>query len=108
MRRRVCGIAPGHELAHAVRILLRPEQHPLQWGWLRSVREKLPREPFALLTRVIGADGYMPDFLTTAPRWDLTPADELAALRPSRRIPRRVTRCPVYCRTRLYRQCCQC
>lgn len=75
------GISPGHELAHAVRILLRPEQHPLQWGWLRSVREKLPREPFALLTRVIGADGYMPDFLTTAPRWDLTPADELAALR---------------------------
>lgn len=64
-----------------MRILLRPEQHPLQWGWLRSVRERLPREPFTLLAQVIGADGYMPDFLTTDARWDLSPADELAALR---------------------------
>lgn len=75
------GVSPGHELAHAVRVLLRPAQHPLQWGWLRRVRERLPREPFALLTQIIGTDGYLPDFLTTDPRWDLTPADELAALR---------------------------
>jgi hypothetical protein len=75
------GVSPGHELAHAVRILLRPAQHPLQWGWLRAVRDRLPRESFALLAQVIGADGYMPDFLTAAPRWDLTPDDELDALR---------------------------
>ena len=75
------GISPGHELAHAVRILLRPGQHPLQWGWLRQVRDHLPREPFGLLAQVIGSDGYMPDFLTADARWDMTPADELAALR---------------------------
>ncbi|MGB3374595.1 MAG: transcriptional regulator, partial [Microbacterium sp.] len=74
------GISPGHELTHAVRILLRPEQHPLQWGWLRQVRDRVPREPLALLAQVIGADGYMPDFLTADARWDMTPADELAAL----------------------------
>lgn len=74
------GVSPGHELAHAVRILLRPAQHPLQWGWLRQVRDQVPREPLALLAQVIGADGYIPDFLTTDARWDLTPADELAAL----------------------------
>jgi hypothetical protein len=74
------GISPGHELTHAVRILLRPGQHPLQWGWLRQVRDRVPREPLALLAQVIGADGYMPDFLTADARWDMTPADELAAL----------------------------
>lgn len=75
------GISPGHELTHAVRILLRPAQHPLQWGWLRQVRDRVPREPLALLAQVVGADGYMPDFLTADARWDMTPADELAALR---------------------------
>lgn len=74
------GISPGHELAHAVRVLLRPEQHPLQWGWLRQVRDRAPREPLAVLAQVVGLDGYMPDFLTTDARWDMTPADELAAL----------------------------
>ncbi|MFD5213246.1 DUF5937 family protein [Microbacterium sp. NPDC058345] len=75
------GVSPGHELAHAVRALLRPAQHPLQWGWLRQVRSRLPREPFALLADVIGADGYVPDFLTAEPRWDRTPEAELAELR---------------------------
>lgn len=75
------GLSPGHELAHAVRILLRPEQHPLQWGWLHAVRERVPRDPFRLLAQVIGADGYMPDFLTATPRWDMTPDEELDALR---------------------------
>ncbi|MFS0895488.1 DUF5937 family protein [Microbacterium sp. 179-I 3D3 NHS] len=84
------GISPGHELAHAVRVLLRPERHPLQWGWLRAVRDRLPRESFRLLAGVIGTDGYMPDFLTTAPRWDLTPEDELEALRSAPLTPMRV------------------
>lgn len=75
------GISPGHELAHAVRVLLRPAQHPLQWGWMRQARERMPREPFALLADVIGADGYLPDFLTAAPRWDMTAEAELKALR---------------------------
>ncbi len=77
------GISPGHELAHAVRVLRRPAAHPLQWGWLRAVRDHLPGADFELLAVVIGDDGYLPDFLTTAPRWDLTPAAELAALRDS-------------------------
>ena len=75
------GISPGHELANAVRVLLRPEQYPLAWGWLKDVRGRLPRDAFGVLAQVIGADGYMPDFLATAPRWDLGPGDELAALR---------------------------
>ncbi|WP_433675038.1 DUF5937 family protein [Microbacterium gorillae] len=75
------GISPGHEAAHAVRALLRPAQFPLQWGWLKRVRDHVPREAFGLLAQVIGADGYMPDFLTADPRWDMTPQAELAALR---------------------------
>ncbi|MGV2902030.1 DUF5937 family protein [Microbacterium sp. AGC62] len=84
------GISPGHELAHAVRVLRRPEAHPLQWGWLRAVRERLPREEFALLATVIGDDGYLPDFLTTAPRWDLSPEGELDELRITALDPMRV------------------
>ena len=84
------GISPGHELAHAVRVLLRRAQHPLQWGWLRSVREHLPRESFALLAAVIGDDGYMPDFLTAAPHWDMTPDAEVDALRTAALDPMRV------------------
>lgn len=84
------GISPGHELAHAVRVLLRPEQHPLQWGWLRAVRDRLPRAEFGLLASVIGDDGYLPDFLTAAARWDMTPDAELAALREAPLGPMRV------------------
>ncbi|WP_164234364.1 ArsR/SmtB family transcription factor [Microbacterium hydrocarbonoxydans] len=84
------GVSPGHELAHAVRVLLRPAQHPLQWGWLRAVRERLPRESFGLLAAVIGDDGYMPDFLTSAPHWDMTPDAELEALRAAELEPMRV------------------
>ncbi|WP_309102869.1 DUF5937 family protein [Microbacterium sp.] len=84
------GISPGHELAHAVRVLLRPAQHPLQWGWLRAVRERLPRESFALLAAVIGDDGYLPDFLTATPHWEMTPEAELEALRSAALQPMRV------------------
>ena len=84
------GISPGHELAHAVRVLLRPAQHPLQWGWLRWARERLPRDSFALLAAVIGEDGYMPDFLTATPRWDMTPDAEVDALRTAALEPMRV------------------
>ncbi|WP_435746986.1 DUF5937 family protein [Microbacterium sp. PMB16] len=84
------GISPGHELAHAVRVLRRPEQHPLQWGWLRAVRDRLPRASFTLLATVIGDDGYLPDFLTAAPHWDMTPDAELAALRDAALDPMRV------------------
>ena len=84
------GISPGHELAHAVRVLLRPAAHPLQWGWLRAVRDRLPRDDFTLLATVIGDDGYLPDFLTTSPRWDLTPEIELDELRVAPLHPMRV------------------
>ncbi|QEO13864.1 winged helix-turn-helix transcriptional regulator [Agromyces intestinalis] len=75
------GISPGHELCHAVRVLQRPEGHPMQWGWLRGVRGRLPRDAFELLADVIGVDGYFPDFLTSTPAWDTTPDDEAARLR---------------------------
>lgn len=84
------GISPGHELAHAVRVLRRPAAHPLQWGWLRAVRHRLPPDDFALLATVVGDDGYLPDFLTTAPRWDLTPEIELDELRAAPLDPMRV------------------
>ncbi len=75
------GVSPGHELCHAVRVLQRPAEHPLQWGWLRSVRDRVPRESFDLLSLVIGAEGYFPDFFTATPSWDMTPDDEAARLR---------------------------
>ena len=78
------GISPGHELCHAVRVLQNPPSHPLQWGWLRSVRSALPRGPFGVLRTVIGPDGYFPDFLTSTPSWDMSPADEVERLR---RVP---------------------
>lgn len=84
------GLSPGHELAHAVRVLLRPEQHPLQWGWLRGVRERLPQDSFGMLAAVIGDDGYLPDFLTATPGWDMTPEAELEALRSAPLDPMRV------------------
>lgn len=74
------GVSPGHELCHAVRVLQRPEEHPLQWGWLRSVRASVPREAFELFAVLIGERGYFPDFLTTTPTWDLDPAEEAARL----------------------------
>jgi hypothetical protein len=54
------------------------------------VRDRLPAADFHLLAALIGDDGYMPDFLTTAPRWDLTPDAELAALRTTPLAPMRV------------------
>ncbi|WP_022892953.1 ArsR/SmtB family transcription factor [Agromyces subbeticus] len=79
------GVSPGHELTHAIRVLQRPGDQPLQWGWLRSVRDRVPQEPFELMAVIIGVEGYFPDFLTATPGWDMTPADEaerLAAVRP--------------------------
>ena len=74
------GISPGHELAHAVRALLRPHAFPLQWGWL-TVAQRLRRvEEFDLLADVIGAQGYLPDFLTPAPTGDMTLDRELVLL----------------------------
>ncbi|WP_308799021.1 ArsR/SmtB family transcription factor [Agromyces silvae] len=78
------GVSPGHELCHAVRVVLRPPEHPLQWGWLRAVRDRVPRDSFDLLALVIGAEGYFPDFFTTTPTWDVTPDDEAERLR---RVP---------------------
>jgi hypothetical protein len=75
------GVSPGHELCHAIRVLQQPEQHPLQWGWLRAVRARVPREHFELLALLIRQSGYFPDFLTAPPSWDTTPDDEAARLR---------------------------
>lgn len=74
------GISPGHELCHAVRVLANPQLHPLQWGWVRSARPGVPSPAFDLLRLVVGDDGYMPDFLTSTPTWDLTPALEYERL----------------------------
>ena len=59
------GISPGHELCHAIRVLQRPDDQPLQWGWLRGVRDGVPHEAFELMAVIIGADGYFP---TSSPR----------------------------------------
>lgn len=75
------GVSPGHELCHAIRVLQRPEEHPLQWGWLRGARASAPRDAFDLLSVVIGAEGYFPDFFTASPTWDMQPAHEFAHLR---------------------------
>ncbi|WP_309977776.1 DUF5937 family protein [Agromyces sp. 3263] len=75
------GISPGHELCHAVRVLQRPDEQPLQWGWVRTVRGDVPREAFELMALVIGPDGYFPDFLTATPGWDMGSDDEVRRLR---------------------------
>lgn len=75
------GMSPGHELVHAVRALARPHDAPLQWGWVRHARERVPAEAFALLRLVIGDEGYAPDFLTSPPTGDLTPEAEFARIR---------------------------
>ena len=54
------GISPGHELSHAVRVLQRPDDQPLQWGWLRGVRDDVPRDAFELMAVIIGADRVLP------------------------------------------------
>lgn len=75
------GISPGHELVHAVRVVLRPQAVPLQWGWFRHLGVRRPDPALRLLAVISGADGYMPDFLTSSPSGDMTPQEELARLR---------------------------
>lgn len=84
------GVSPGHELAHAVRVLQHPAYHPLQWGWLRSARRHVPARAFELMRVLVGPDGYMPDFLTSTPGWDLGPEEELERLRRADLGPLRV------------------
>ncbi|RFS47399.1 transcriptional regulator [Micromonospora craniellae] len=78
------GISPGHELVHAVRVMLRLQTAPLHWGWLRTVRGAPTGEAFRLLAVISGVDGYLPDFLTATPSGDMTPEEELERLR---RVP---------------------
>src|SRR5690606_9164993 len=75
------GISPGHELVHAVRVVLRPQTVPLQWGWFRHLGEQRPSPALRLMAVISGVDGYMPDFLTASPRGDMTPREELDRLR---------------------------
>lgn len=75
------GLSPGMELAGAVRTLVDPSQHPLHWGWVRGLRADVPTEALKLLGVLVGSAGYLPDFLTSTPGWDLTPDVELARLR---------------------------
>jgi DNA-binding transcriptional ArsR family regulator len=75
------GISPGHELAHAVRVLARPHEHPLQWGWFRAVGARVPQPAFDLLRLVVGESGFLPDFFSPAASWDVTPASEFERLR---------------------------
>lgn len=75
------GVSPGHELCHAVRALLRPDEYPLQWGWMRATRSAIPREDFEVLALLIRDEGYFPDFFTTTPTWELTPEAEAERLR---------------------------
>ncbi|MFE1644150.1 DUF5937 family protein [Microbacterium sp. P01] len=74
------GLSPGHELCFAVRSMLVPQAHPLQWGWFRTVRSAAPAGAFRLLSDVIGVDSYMPDFLSATPSGDMTASDEIERL----------------------------
>jgi hypothetical protein len=84
------GVSPGHELCHAVRVLQNPGAHPLQWGWVRTIRDTVPARSFDLLRMLIGKDGYFPDFFTGSPTWDMTAEDEVARLREAPLDPVRV------------------
>ncbi|WP_129664164.1 helix-turn-helix domain-containing protein [Phytoactinopolyspora endophytica] len=84
------GVSPGHELCHAVRVLQTPGEQPLQWSWIRAVRDAVPTGAYDLLRVVIGASGYFPDFLTASPAWDMTADDEIARLREAPLDPMRV------------------
>ncbi|WP_216652103.1 helix-turn-helix domain-containing protein [Nocardioides sp. zg-1308] len=64
-----------------MRVLLSPGSQPLHWGWLRSLRDRVPTKAFELVASVVGDQGYFPDFLTVAPEWDTTLATELARIR---------------------------
>jgi DNA-binding transcriptional ArsR family regulator len=75
------GVSPGYELAHAVRVLARPHEHPLQWGWFRAARDRVPRRAYDLLRTVVGESGYLPDFFSPAASWDVTPTSEFERLR---------------------------
>ncbi len=74
------GVSPGHEFAHAVRVMLRPQENALAWGWLRAVRDRVPAADAALLRLVVGESGYLPDFFASEPAWDLTPEEEFERL----------------------------
>ncbi|GAA4604471.1 DUF5937 family protein [Actinoplanes octamycinicus] len=78
------GISPGYELVHAVRVALRPQVAPLHWGWFRTLRDEPASAAFRVLATISGVDGYLPDFLTSAPSGDMTPEEELERLR---RVP---------------------
>jgi hypothetical protein len=81
------GISPGQELVHAVRALVRPQEHPLHWGWLTEARGRVPADSFRLLATIIGAEGYVPDFFTSSPDGEISPSDErerIAAVRKDR------------------------
>ncbi|MGL5912447.1 MAG: helix-turn-helix domain-containing protein [Phycicoccus sp.] len=75
------GVSPAHELAGAVRVLSSPASHPLHWGWLRSLRGRVPTDAFEVVAAVVGTHGYFPDFLTEPPRWDATPESSLCHIR---------------------------
>jgi DNA-binding transcriptional ArsR family regulator len=75
------GISPGHELVHAVRVMLRPQAAPLHWGWFRTRRGVPAGDAFRLMALISGVDGYMPDFLSSSPSGEMTPEDELERLR---------------------------
>jgi hypothetical protein len=74
-------VSPSHELALAVRVMLTPGSQPLHWGWLRSLRGRVPVGVFEIVAAVVGERGYFPDFLTQAPDWDTTPESDLEAVR---------------------------
>lgn len=78
------GVSPGHELAHAVRTLQSAGSRPLQWGWLRTVKEGVPAQAFQLMKLLVAPSGYFPDFLTGPITGDTTPEEEIAHMRSTR------------------------
>lgn len=84
------GISPGHELCQAIGALQQPGSAPLLWGWMRGLKGLDELHSYGVLTALIPPTGYFPDFLTTPPWTDMSPADEIQALRDADPVGMRV------------------
>jgi DNA-binding transcriptional ArsR family regulator len=83
-------ISPVNELVLSMRAWRDPGRYPLLLPWLRQVQEARPRLDAELLSALVNARLWTPDFLAPRPRSALTRIeDELAAVR---RTPAEVVR----------------
>ncbi|MEU8341631.1 DUF5937 family protein [Spirillospora sp. NPDC048832] len=68
--------SPLWEMVRSLRVLADPSGHALHLPWVRTVRPRLRGLGLEPLREVVGAAGYIPDFLTPPPE---TPLPDLGA-----------------------------